>query len=120
MALVVLHRLPWRLLPTMLAVLQRLFPWLLPTVVAALRRPATRPPRVMATALRRLVVLPRPLPLCPCPRMRLRNSDACLLLGILHRQVLQFLRQSSQALRDHLLLIQVHPHGFLILERLFI
>jgi hypothetical protein len=51
---------------------------------------------------------------------RLRNSDACLLLGTLHQQVLPVLRLTFLALRDHLLLIQVHPLGFLILEHLFI
>jgi hypothetical protein len=41
------------------------------------------------------------------------------MLGILHQHVL-FLSLTFLALRGHLLLLQVYPHGFLILEPLFI
>ena len=72
---------------------------------------------MVANALHRHIFLPRTLLIRPYLRIRLHNSFVGLLLGILHQHVLQLI---FLAPRDHLLLIQVRLHGFLILERLFI
>ena len=109
-----------RLLHMVLAAFLRLLAWRVHALVTALLRLPMWRPRIVMIGPPWLTHLPRPLQWRLSLRVRSRNSDACLLLGTLHRQVLLVLRLTFLALRDHLLLIQVHPLGFLILEHLFI
>jgi hypothetical protein len=46
-------------------------------------------PREMVTALPQHIFLHRPISLCCYVHITLRNFDACLMLGILNREVLQ-------------------------------
>ena len=92
-AVTALRRLLSRLLHAVVNALRRLPQWLPHAVLrrlATLGRLYMRLSWGVATAHRRQVFLPQPLP-CRCLRVRLHNYVACLMLGILHQQFLQIL-----------------------------